>query len=66
MSSSGRETLSDVCECWEAFPNVQQWSGDLPDVREWWEAFPNVQQWSGDPSRCPGVVRTPSRMSENG
>ena len=34
MSSSGRETLPDVQEWWEAFPNVQQWSGDLPDVRE--------------------------------
>ena len=29
------------------------------------EALPNVQEWSGGPSRCPGMVGRPSRMSRS-
>ena len=55
--------LSDVRECSEALPDVQ-------------EALSNVRECSGDRHRCPGVVgtsfrmfgvvRSPSRMSGSG
>ena len=43
MSWSGRHTLLDVPQCWEALLDVQK---ALLDVREWSEAFPNVWEWS--------------------
>ena len=30
MSGSGRQTLPDVRERWEAFPDVREWSGVPP------------------------------------
>ena len=77
MSGSGRETLPNVREWWEALPDVRKasrMSGSgreaLPNVRECSEGYPGCP---GGPLRCPGVVGSPSRkfgrpsrMSENG
>ena len=30
-----------------------------------WEAVPDVREWSGGPPGCPGVVKSPSWMSES-
>ena len=54
MSGSSRESLQDD---WK-------WSGGPLDVREWSGTRPDVRDWSGGPPRCPGVVATPSQMSE--
>ena len=50
MSRSGRKTLPDVSQWWEALPDVRQLSGALTDVRK----------WSGGPPKYPGVVERPS------
>ena len=44
MFGSGRETLLDVPQGWEALPDV--WEA-LMAVRECSEAFQNVREWSG-------------------
>ena len=52
MSGSGRDTLPDVPEGWEALPDVRQLSCVPPGC-------------AGGPPGCPGVVRWPSRMSRS-
>ena len=76
MSGSGRETLADVPEFWEALLDVRQLSGGLLYVRvvgmpsrmseSGREALPNVQEWSGGPPGCLAVIVRPSRMSGSG
>ena len=34
---------------------------NLPNI---WEALPDIRKWSGGPTKCPGVVGSPSQMSE--
>ena len=70
MSRSGRETLPNVRECWEALTNVQKacrmsdsvWKA-LPDVRE---ALLDVRERSRGPPGCPELVVTPFQMSGSG
>ena len=60
---------------WEAVPDVRmvgmpsRMSGSvweaLPNVPVWWEALSNVRQFLGGPLSCPGVVGTPSQLSES-
>ena len=70
MSRSGRETLWNVPEWWEALLDVRQLSGGPSEVRE---ALPDVRELSrvptGNLGGQPGGVRmvgTPSRMSLRG
>ena len=74
MSGSARETLPDVLEVLpdvrKTLPDVREWSGGLSEVREWSGGPPGCLggplRRAGGPSRCPGVVGKPSRMSESG
>ena len=77
MSGSGRETLPDVSEWWEALLDVREWLGGPPGhlvVVNWpswmswsgWKALPDVHEWSGVPPGCLVVVGSPSRMSRSG
>ena len=60
MSGSGRETLPDVPEWWEALPDIRVWSKGYPECSEMVgsparmsgcgrEALPDVREWSRDP-----------------
>ena len=77
MSGSGRETLPDIPEWWEALLDVREWLGGPlghPVVVNWpsWmpksgrETLPDVQELSGEPSGYPGVVGRPSQISGSG
>ena len=57
---------------WEALPEAQDWSGDLPGgpgvverpsrwVGSGWEALPEGREWSEGPFSGPRVVGRPSQ-----
>ena len=54
----------------EAFPDVRLWSGGLTGGRKAHlhvrECSEGTHWWSGGPSRCPGVVGRPTRLSKSG
>ena len=81
MSESGREALSYVrewsevlLEIWEALTEVREWSGSPAGVvgrpsrmsGNGRVPLPDVREWLGGPLVCPGVVASPSQMSESG
>ena len=64
MSISGRETLPNVREWWEALEDVREllrgksWmSGScreaIPGVQEWLESLPDIWELLGAPLGCP-------------
>ena len=65
MSGSGRETLLDVLEWWEALPDIRVWSKGYPECPEMvgrpfrmsangQEAILDVRKLSGRPPESPG------------
>ena len=63
MSGSCRETLLNVPDWWEAFPDIQQWSRGPPEC-------PGVvgrpSQMSGSYREALRMSRKPSQMSRSG